>query len=95
MKFTPLHDKVLVKRLENQTKSEGGILIPDSAQEKQARGKIISVGPGVHRDGQFIRTCVKEGDEVIFSRYGGMDIKVDGEELVVVSELEILGIVNK
>jgi chaperonin GroES len=95
MKFKPLHDRVLVKRSEEEEKSAGGIIIPDSAKEKPTHAKVIAVGPGKIDDhGKVIAMAVKEGDKVLIGKYSGTDIKLDGVEHVIVREDEILGIVT-
>lgn len=95
MKIKPLHDRVIVKRLAEEEKTKGGIIIPDSAKETQAEGKIISVGPGRREDGKIHPLDVKANDRVIFSKYAGTEIKVEGEEFLIMKEEDILGIVEK
>ena len=91
MNFKPLRDNVLVRRAENETRSAGGIVIPDSASEKQNRGTVVSVGEGKRlEDGTLAPMAVAVGDEIIFTQYGGTTIKVKGEELIIVSENDIL-----
>ena len=93
MKLRPLHDRVVVKRLEEEEKTVGGIIIPDTAKEKPQQGKIIAVGKGrILEDGKVIPLMVKEGDRVLFSKYAGTDIKVDGEEHLIMREDDILAI---
>jgi len=95
MKVTPLNDRVLIKRMEEETKSRGGIIIPDTAKEKPTKGKIIAVGLGERQDnGERRPMSVKVGDMVILGKYSGTDIKVDGEEYVLVKESEIMAIVD-
>ena len=95
MKFNPLHDRVLIKRADEEEKSAGGIIIPDSAKEKPTRAKVIAVGPGKLDDhGKIIAMQVKTGDMVLIGKYSGTDIKLDGVEHVIVREDEILGIVS-
>jgi len=95
MKIRPLHDRVLVKRLEEEAKSKGGIIIPDTAKEKPIEGKIIAVGDGkVLDDGKKVPLNVKVGDRVIFSKYAGTEIKIDGEEYTIMREDDILGILD-
>lgn len=92
-KIRPLHERVLVKRLEEEEVSKGGIIIPDSAKEKPAEGKIIAVGTGKKtEDGKVIPLDVKVGDKILFSKYSGSDIKVDGEELLIMREDDILAV---
>jgi chaperonin GroES len=95
MKFKPLHDKVLVKRVEQETKTSGGILIPDTAKEKPIAGEIIAVGDGVILDnGQKKELVVKTGDKILFGKYSGTEIKLEGVEYIIMKESEILGILN-
>lgn len=95
MKIRPLNDRILVKRLEQESVSSGGIIIPDSAKEKPAEGEIVAVGNGKLNDnGQRVALEVKAGDRVLFSKYGGTDVKVDGEEFLIMREDDILGVVE-
>ena len=95
MKIRPLHDRILVKRVEEETKTKGGIIIPDTAKEKPAEGKVVAVGNGrIGDDGKRIALEVKTGDRVLFSKYGGTEVKVDGEEYLIMREDDILGIVD-
>ena len=95
MKIIPLHDRILVKRVGEEEKTKGGIIIPDSAKEKPMQGKVIAVGKGeVSKDGKLIPPEVKEGDMVLFVKYAGTEIKVEGEEHLIVRENDILGIVE-
>ncbi len=94
MKFRPLHDRLLVKRLEEEEKTKGGIIIPDSAKEKPMEGKIIATGKGKKlEDGKISALDVKVGDKVLFSKYAGTDIKIDGEDYLIMREDDILGII--
>ena len=94
-KLRPLGDKILVKRVEAETKTKSGIVLPDSAKEKPKRGKILSVGDGRRLDnGERAAFSVKKGDEVIFTSYAGTEIKLDGEELIIMSEDDILAVVD-
>ncbi|MCX7945069.1 MAG: co-chaperone GroES [Deltaproteobacteria bacterium] len=96
MKIRPLHDRVLVKRLSEEEKTKGGIIIPDTAKEKPIQGKVVAVGNGKKTDdGKLIPVDVKEGDTVLFSKYAGNEIKIDGEEYLILQESEILGIIEK
>lgn len=96
MKLTPLHDRVIVRRLDEETKSAGGIIIPDSAKEKPTKGEIIAVGAGARDDsGKLLPLAVKEGDIVLFAKWGGTEIKLDGQELLIMKETDILAIVNE
>lgn len=95
MKFRPLHDRVLIKRMEEERKTAAGIVIPDSATEKPIRGKVIAVGKGqILENGQIRSLEVKEGDIVLFGKYSGTEVKIDGEELVVMRESEIMAILD-
>ncbi len=95
MKIRPLHDRILVQRLASEEMTAGGIIIPDSAKEKPAEGEIIAVGAGKLNDnGERITMDVKVGDKVLFSKYGGTDIKIDGDDFLIMREDDILGIVE-
>jgi chaperonin GroES len=95
MKIRPLNDRLLVKRLEEEAKTSGGIIIPDSAKEKPAEGEIIAVGPGKTNDkGERVALQVKAGDHVLFSKYGGTDVKLDGEDYLIMREDDILGVIE-
>jgi len=95
-KLRPLHDRVIVKRLEEERISAGGIVIPDSATEKPTRGKVIAAGAGrILEDGKVRPMSVKEGDTVLFGKYSGQEIKIEGEEYLIMREEEILGVVTK
>lgn len=95
MKIKPLHDRVLVRRLEEDTKTAGGIIIPDTAKEKPTKGEIVSVGAGARDEsGKLIPLAVKAGDVVLFAKWGGTEVKIDGEELLIMKESDILGIVE-
>lgn len=95
MKFRPLHDRVLVRRVEQEQKTSGGIIIPDTAQEKPMEGKVIAVGSG-HRadDGTVAKLDVKKGDKVLFGKWSGTEITLDGKELLIMKESDILGIIS-
>ena len=96
MKIKPLHDRILVKRLEEEEKTKGGIIIPDSAKEKPMEGEIVAVGPGkMTDDGKRIAMDVKAGDRVLYSKYGGTEVKIEGEEHLILREDDILGILVK
>jgi chaperonin GroES len=96
MKFRPLHDRVLVKRLEQETKTAGGIILPEAAQEKPSEGEIIAVGSGVRGDnGEFVALDVKAGDQVLFGKWSGTEIKIDGEDLLIMKESDIMGVIEK
>jgi chaperonin GroES len=95
MKIRPLNDRVIVKRVEEEQKTVGGIIIPDTAKEKPQEGKIVAVGPGKRDDdGKRISPEVKEGDRILFSKYAGTEIKIDGEEHIFMREEDILAILN-
>ena len=95
MAFRPLGDRVLVKRVEEQSKTKGGILIPDTAKEKPQEGEVIAVGPGARDEsGKRIETDVKPGDRVLFGKWSGSEVKLDGEDLIIMKESDILGIVD-
>ncbi|TNF29515.1 MAG: co-chaperone GroES [Deltaproteobacteria bacterium] len=95
MKVRPLHDRVLVKRVEEEQISRGGIIIPDSAKEKPIKGRVVAVGAGRKLDNGEVRgLTVREGDTVLFSKYGGTDIKIDGEEHLIMREDDILGVIE-
>ncbi|HKX79765.1 MAG TPA: co-chaperone GroES [Novosphingobium sp.] len=95
MSFRPLHDRVLVRRVEAEEKTAGGIIIPDSAKEKPAEGEIVSVGSGARADdGKVTPLDVKAGDRVLFGKWSGTEVKVDGEDLLIMKESDILGIVG-
>lgn len=92
MAFTPLHDRVLVRRLESEEKTAGGLIIPDSAKEKPAEGEIIACGEGARKDsGELIPMAVKVGDKVMFGKWGGTEVTIDGEELLIMKENDIMG----
>jgi len=95
MKFRPLHDRVLVKRLDSDTKSAGGIIIPDTAQEKPMEGKVVSVGPGTRGDdGKMHKLDVKKGDRILFGKWSGTEVKVDGGDLIIMKESDIMGVIE-
>jgi len=96
MKFKPLHDRVLVKRLAQEEKTAGGIIIPDTAQEKPMEGKVVSVGSGSRdENGKLTPLDVKAGDRILFGKWSGTEVKIDGEELLIMKESDILGIIQK
>jgi chaperonin GroES len=95
MAFRPLHDRVVVKRLEGEEKTKGGIIIPDTAKEKPQEGKIVAVGPGARdENGKLNALDVKAGDRVLFGKWSGTEVKIDGEDLLIMKESDILGIVE-
>ena len=93
-KFRPLHDRVVVRRLEAEEKSKGGIIIPDSAKEKPQEGEVVAVGPGGRdENGKLVPMGVKAGDRVLFGKWSGTEVKLDGEELLIMKESDIMGVV--
>lgn len=95
MKFRPLHDRVVVKRLEGEEKSKGGIIIPDNAKEKPQEGQVVAVGPGGRDEaGKLIPIDLKKGDKVLFGKWSGTEVKIDGEELLIMKESDIMGVVG-
>ena len=95
MKLRPLADRVIVKRLENETKTASGIVLPDNATEKPDQGEVLAVGPGRVEDGKTIALTVKVGDRVLFGKYSGQAVKVDGEEMLVMKEDDLFAVVEK
>jgi chaperonin GroES len=94
MAFKPLHDRVLVRRVESEEKTKGGLIIPDSAKEKPAEGEIVACGEGARKDsGELIAMAVKAGDRVLFGKWSGTEVTVDGQELLIMKESDILGII--
>ena len=95
MGFRPLHDRVVVRRLDSEEKTKGGIIIPDTAKEKPSEGVIVSVGPGARDDsGKIIAPDVKAGDRVLFGKWSGTEVKIDGQDLVIMKESDILGVIE-
>ncbi len=95
MKFRPLHDRVVVKRVESDSKTAGGIIIPDTAQEKPMEGEVLAVGAGARNEqGQIVALDVKVGDRVLFGKWSGTEVKIDGEELMIMKESDIMGIIE-
>lgn len=95
MKFRPLHDRVLVKRVESEAKTAGGIIIPDTAKEKPQEGEVVAVGPGARgENGALIALDVKAGDRVLFGKWSGTEVKVDGQDLLIMKESDIMGILQ-
>ena len=96
MKFRPLHDRVVVRRIEAEEISAGGIIIPDTAKEKPSQGEVIAVGPGGRDEsGKLIPIDVKEGDRVLFGKWSGTEVKIDGQELLIMKESDIMGIIDE
>ena len=95
MSFRPLHDRVLIRRVEQEAKTAGGIFIPDTAQEKPMEGDVVAVGPGARdEDGKVHPLDVKPGDRVLFGKWSGTEVKIDGEELMIMKESDVMGIVD-
>ncbi len=94
-KLTPLHDRIVVRRIEEAETTRGGIIIPDTAKDKPQEGEVVAVGKGkVNEDGKVFPLAVKEGDRILFGKYAGTEIKIDGEELLIMREEEVLGILE-
>ena len=95
MKFRPLGDRVLVKRVEEETKTKGGIIIPDTAKEKPQEGEVVAVGPGARNDkGDVVALDLKAGDKILFGKWSGTEVKLDGKDLLIMKESDILGVVS-
>ena len=95
MKFRPLHDRVVVRRIEQQDKTSGGIIIPDTAKEKPMEGEIVSVGPGARDEkGTLVPLDVKKGDRILFGKWSGTEVKIGGEELLIMKETDIMGVIE-
>jgi chaperonin GroES len=95
MKFRPLHDRVVVKRVNAEEKTSGGIIIPDTAKEKPMEGEVVAVGPGARNEqGAIVALDVKEGDRVLFGKWSGTEVKIDGEELLIMKESDLMGIIE-
>ncbi|WP_308915011.1 co-chaperone GroES [Jannaschia sp. LMIT008] len=93
MAFTPLHDRVLVRRIESDEKTKGGLIIPDTAKEKPAEGEVVSVGEGARKDsGELIPMTVKAGDRILFGKWSGTEVTIDGDEMLIMKESDILGL---
>ena len=96
MKFRPLHDRVVVKRADNESKTAGGIIIPDTAGEKPQKGEVIAVGPGARDEaGKVVALDVKKGDQVLFGKWSGTEVKIDGQDLLIMKESDIMGVLVK
>ena len=92
--FRPLHDRVVVRRVKEEEKSKGGIIIPDTAQEKPQEGEVIAVGPGARdEDGEYIAMDVKVGERILFGKWSGTEVKIDGEDLLIMKESDIMGVI--
>jgi chaperonin GroES len=95
MKFRPLHDRVVVKRLESDTKTKGGIIIPDTAKEKPQEGEVIAVGPGARDEGgKIVALDVKAGDRILFGKWSGTEVKIEGEDYLIMKESDIMGVIE-
>ncbi len=95
MKFRPLHDRVVVRRIEGDERTAGGIIIPDTAKEKPQEGEVIAVGPGARDEsGKIVSLDVKNGDRILFGKWSGTEVKIDGEELLIMKESDIMGVVE-
>jgi chaperonin GroES len=95
MKFRPLHDRVVVRRIESEDRTSGGIIIPDTAKEKPQEGEIVAVGPGARDEaGKLVPLDVKAGDRILFGKWSGTEVKIDGEELLIMKESDVMGIVE-
>jgi chaperonin GroES len=93
-KFRPLHDRVVVKRIDSEEKTKGGIIIPDTAKEKPQEGEVVSVGPGARgEDGKLVPLDVKKGDRVLFGKWSGTEVKIDGDDLLIMKESDIMGVI--
>ena len=96
MHFRPLHDRIVVRRIDADHKTAGGIIIPDTAQEKPQEGEIVSVGPGARNDrGELVPTELKAGDRVLFGKWSGTEVKIDGEDLLIMKESDVMGVIEK
>jgi len=95
MHFRPLHDRVVVRRIEAEEKTSGGIIIPDTAKEKPQEGEVVAVGPGARDDsGRFVELSVKAGDRILFGKWSGTEVKINGEDLLIMKESDILGVID-
>jgi chaperonin GroES len=95
MKFRPLHDRVVIRRLEGEEKTKGGIIIPDTAKEKPQEGEVVAVGPGARDEsGKLTPTELKLGDHVLFGKWSGSEVKIDGEELLIMKETDVMGVIE-
>jgi chaperonin GroES len=96
MHFRPLHDRVVVRRIDADEKTAGGIIIPDTAQEKPQEGEVVSVGPGARNErGELVPTELKKGDRVLFGKWSGTEVKIEGEDLLIMKESDIMGVIEK
>ena len=96
MHFRPLHDRVVVRRIDADQKTAGGIIIPDTAQEKPQEGEVVAVGPGARNDrGELVATELKAGDRILFGKWSGTEVKIDGEDLLIMKESDVMGVIEK
>ena len=96
MKFRPLHDRVAVRRVEEEQKTKGGIIIPDTAKEKPMQGEVLAVGPGVRNEkGELVKLDVQVGDRILFGKWSGTEVKIDGDELLIMKESDIMGVLEE
>jgi chaperonin GroES len=96
MRFRPLHDRVVVRRIDADQKTAGGIIIPDTAQEKPQEGEVVTVGPGARNDrGELVATELKAGDRILFGKWSGTEVKIDGEDLLIMKESDVMGVIEK
>jgi chaperonin GroES len=96
MKFRPLHDRVVVKRVDSETKTSGGIIIPDTAAEKPQQGEVVAVGPGSRDEsGKLVAIDLKKGDKVLFGKWSGTEVKIDGQDLLIMKESDVMGVLEK
>jgi chaperonin GroES len=95
MKFRPLHDRIVIRRIEEEEKTKGGIIIPDTAKEKPQEGEVIAVGPGARDEsGKLVPLDVKVGDRVLFGKWGGTEVKIDGQDLLIMKESDVMGVIE-
>jgi chaperonin GroES len=95
MKFRPLHDRIVIRRIEGEDKTKGGIIIPDTAKEKPQEGEVVAVGPGARDEaGQLVPVDLRAGDRVLFGKWSGTEIKIDGEELLIMKESDVMGVIE-
>ena len=95
MKFRPLHDRIVIRRIEGEEKTKGGIIIPDTAKEKPQEGEVVAVGPGARDEaGKLVPIDVKAGDRVLFGKWSGSEVKIDGEELLIMKESDVMGVIE-
>ena len=96
MRFRPLHDRVVVRRIDADQKTAGGIIIPETAQEKPQEGEVVTVGPGARNDrGELVATELKAGDRILFGKWSGTEVKIDGEDLLIMKESDVMGVIEK